>query len=77
MERIEISTPYITLEGLLKFSGFVETGGMAKELIRGGAVLVNGQPCTQRGRKLYPGDRAELDGQALEVAHADTSTGAV
>ena len=30
-------------------------------------VKVNGEVCTMRGKKLHPGDRAELDGQVLIV----------
>ena len=46
----------------MKFAGAVETGGEAKVRIQEGEVRVNGEPCTMRGKKLYPGDRAELDG---------------
>ncbi len=62
-----IRTPFIKLEALLKFEGLAETGGEAKELIQEGRVRVNGAVCTQRGRKLRPGDRAELDGTVLIV----------
>ena len=54
---IEITTPFIKLEGLLKFAGAVMTGGEAKALIQQGAVSVNGETCTQRGKKLVSGDR--------------------
>ena len=39
------------------------TGGEAKQRIQGGEVRVNGFQETQRGRKLKPGDRVEIDGQ--------------
>ena len=68
MNKIEISTPFIRLDALLKLAGVAETGGMAKELIQGGEARVNGEICTQRGRKLYPGDTAEALGVRLEVA---------
>ena len=35
-----------------------------------GEVLVNGEVCTVRGRKLHPGDRVELGGEVLLVAEA-------
>jgi len=60
--EIKIHTEYIKLQDLLKFAGAVETGGEAKVRIQEGEVRVNGEPCTMRGKKLYPGDRAELDG---------------
>ena len=66
-QRIEIRTEFIRLDALLKFAGVVETGGEAKLAIQGGEVKVNGQVCPMRGKKLYPGDRAELDGQTLVV----------
>ena len=66
-EHIKISTEFIKLEALLKFAGAVQTGGEAKLAIQGGEVKVNGEPCAMRGRKLRPGDRAELDGCVLVV----------
>lgn len=66
-EHVKINTEYIKLEALLKFAGAVETGGEAKLAIQDGEVKVNGEICTMRGKKLRPGDRAELDGQVLVV----------
>ena len=68
MEKLRIHTEYIKLDALLKFAGLCETGGEAKELIQGGAVLVNGEVCTMRGRKCRAGDVVELDGRAVQVA---------
>ena len=34
----------------------IESGGMAKTFIQEGDVLVNGEVCTMRGKKLHPGD---------------------
>lgn len=59
---IEIDTPFIRLDALLKFAGAVDTGGRAKVLIQGGEVQVNGMVCIQRGKKLVPGDSAGLVG---------------
>jgi len=58
MQRHEITihTEAIKLQDLLKFSGAVGTGGEAKILIQEGEVLVNGQVCTMRGKKLRSGD---------------------
>ena len=66
-ERVRIETEFIKLQDLLKFAGAVETGGEAKLLIQEGRVSVNGEVCTMRGKKLCPGDRAELDGLVLVV----------
>ena len=70
MEKIEITTEFIKLDAFLKFSGLCETGGEAKLCVEDGLVRVNGEVCTQRGKKLRPGDTVELDGTALEVAGA-------
>ena len=67
-ETIGITTEYIKLQDLLKFSGAAETGGEAKEAIQAGEVRVNGEVCTMRGKKLRPGDRADWNGTRLVVA---------
>ena len=69
MEKtIEIATPFIKLEALLKFAGLTGTGGEAKIRILEGEVLVNGETCTQRGRKLHNGDRVTLGREVLLVS---------
>lgn len=67
MENIEIRTEYIRLDNLLKFSGITGTGGEAKALIQDSHVTVNGEICTQRGRKLFPGDIVTLAGEDIIV----------
>ena len=62
-ERVKITTEYIKLDALLKFANVVGTGGEAKIAIQEGAVLVNGEVCTMRGKKIRPGDRVELAGE--------------
>ena len=62
-ETIQIHTEFIKLQDLLKFAGAVETGGDAKMIIQEGRVAVNGEPCTMRGKKMRPGDRAVIDGE--------------
>lgn len=66
---ISIDTEYIKLDSLLKLADAVSTGGEAKLLIRDGRVAVNGETCTQRGKKLRPGDRAVLE-DAVEITVA-------
>ena len=65
---VPITTEYIKLESFLKLAGVAETGGMAKGMIQDGEVLVNGEECTQRGRKLRPGDRVTALGQGYYVS---------
>lgn len=67
MELITIDTEFIRLDAMLKLAGAVETGGHAKVVIQNGEVLVNGEVCTMRGKKMRHGDRAEFLGQAYEV----------
>ena len=55
----------------MKFANLVETGGMAKECVQCGEVMVNGEVCTMRGKKIRPGDVVEFDGETLTVAYAD------
>ena len=66
-EVIFIETEFIRLQDLLKFSGMTETGGQAKFLIQEGYVLVNGDVCKVRGKKLVEGDKVTLDDKTLEV----------
>ena len=62
MRTIAITTEPIALGQFLKLAGCVDTGGQVKALLAEGAVLVNGEPETRRGRKLYAGDRVEVSG---------------
>ena len=65
--NIEIITEFIKLQDLLKFSGAVETGGEAKAVIQEGQVMVNGEICTMRGKKMRTGDIAVLGELELTV----------
>ena len=67
MMKQTIHTEFIRLDTLLKLSGITMTGGQAKELIQAGNVTVNDEICTQRGKKLRPGDRVTLAGETIEV----------
>ena len=66
-EKIAIDTEFIRLDSLLKFGGAVETGGQAKVVIQEGHVLVNGETCTMRGKKMRPGDTAQIGELLIEV----------
>lgn len=70
MQTVTIHTEFIKLDALLKYAGLAQTGGEAKELVQQGAVKVNGQVCTMRGKKLRPGDVAELAGRSVQVCGA-------
>lgn len=68
---VEITTDFIKLESFLKLANAAASGGEAKLRIQGGEVLVNGEVCTMRGKKLVAGDIVTLDGAKYEVKHAD------
>ena len=70
MEKIRINTEFIKLEAFLKFAGAAETGGEAKNRIQNGDVLVDGEVCTMRGKKLHPGDVVAFAGRELTVEYA-------
>ena len=67
MEQITIRTEFIRLDALLKYAAVTGTGGEAKLLITEGLVSVNGEVCTQRGKKLYPGDRVSCERFEAEI----------
>lgn len=71
METIIIKTEFIKLQDLLKFANLVESGGEAKERIQSGEVTVGGEVCTQRGKKIRPGDDVCFQGKHYTVAYAD------
>ena len=60
--QVHISTEFIKLESAMKLMNIVPSGGSAKLEIQEGFVTVNGEVCTMRGKKLYPGDRFGFDG---------------
>ena len=53
---IQITTEYIKLDQLLKFSGIVMSGAEAKIIIQNENVVLNGEHVTQRGKKIRIGD---------------------
>ena len=55
-EILSIRTEFIKLQDAMKLANVVMSGGEAKVLIQDGQVLVNGETCLMRGKKLRPGD---------------------
>lgn len=66
-KKIKITTEFIKLDSLLKFAGVTETGGIAKEIINQGEVLVNGEVCTMRGKKIRSGDKVTYKGITVTI----------
>jgi ribosome-associated protein len=67
METIKIRDEFIKLGQAMKLAGLVESGVEAKVEIQEGYVKVNGEVEVQRGKKIYPGDIVEFDGQQVKV----------
>ena len=69
-QEIKITTPYIQLDQLLKFSGIALSGGEAKEMIFAGIVDVNGVTASERRKKIYSGDTVIIyaDDVTIELA---------
>lgn len=59
--NIKITTEFIKLDQLLKFSGIADNGAFAKEIILDSLVKYNGEVCTMRGKKVYPGDKVLIE----------------
>lgn len=57
----------LRLGQLLKLVDVVDTGGAARALLESGAVRVNGEVETRRGRQLAPGDVVEVGGETVTV----------
>ncbi len=60
-KKVVIHTDYITLGQFLKFEDVIREGGEAKEFIMSHSIKVNGEDNKQRGKKLYPGTKIEID----------------
>jgi ribosome-associated protein len=63
IQKIMVNSFPITLTQFMKWGGLVLTGGEAKELVREGYVLLNGEKCLVAGHKLQPGDLITLLGE--------------
>ena len=70
IQEVPIVTEFIKLQDAMKFANLVESGGEAKVVIQEGDVSVNGEVCTQRGRKLRPGDSFRFEGNTFRITQA-------
>ena len=66
---VVIGTEFIKLESAMKLANIVPSGGSAKAEIQEGYVSVNGETCTMRGKKLYPGDKFSFDGDTYVITN--------
>lgn len=67
IEDVPIGGEVIRLGQFLKFSGLLDSGGNAKEVIVDGYVQVNGETERRRGRQLHEGDLVEFEGRTVRV----------
>lgn len=58
---------FIELNKLLKFLGWVDTGGEAKNRIEDGEVMVNGETEFRKRCKLRNGDNVQFQGQQIHI----------
>ena len=65
--EIKIDREFIKLDSLLKYANIVGSGGIAKAIIQDGLVYLNGEIETRRGKKIYPGDVVEFEGETIKV----------
>lgn len=68
--KLSIKEEFIRLDSALKLAGLVSTGGQAKVFIQNGEVLVNGEECLMRGKKLRLGDTAQIGDDKLIIENA-------
>ena len=67
MRDLPIRGESIRLGQALKLSGLAESGGEARALVEDGAVTVNAEVETRRGRQLHHGDVVALGDEALRI----------
>ncbi|WP_298040344.1 RNA-binding S4 domain-containing protein [uncultured Microbacterium sp.] len=67
IEDVSIGGEMIRLGQFLKFSGLLDSGGDAKEVIIDGFVSVNGEDERRRGRQLHDGDVVAFEGRSARV----------
>ena len=70
IQELAITTEYIKLQDAMKYANIVMSGGEAKQLIQEEQVLVNGEVCTMRGKKLRDGDTFSFEGMAFKIVNA-------
>ena len=64
---VQVRAEPIELSRFLKLAGATESGGEAKQIVNDGAVGVNGEIETRKGRKLRAGDRVSYGDETFVV----------
>ena len=68
MHEVAIRDDMIRLGQFLKLANLVDSGADAKPVVQSGAVTVNGEVETRRGRQLHRGDVVAFAGEEARVA---------
>ncbi len=66
-EKFKIKGNTIELLKLLKASGLCDTGGMAKNVINDGLVMVNGKVEFLKRKKLIKGEKIEFNNHTIII----------
>lgn len=67
IRSVPIRDEMIRLGQFLKLADLIDAGSDARRVCSSGAVLVNDEPETRRGRQLHRGDRVRLGGTTVRV----------
>ncbi|WP_431075031.1 RNA-binding S4 domain-containing protein [Microbacterium phyllosphaerae] len=67
IDDVSIGGEMIRLGQFLKFSGLLDSGGNAKEVVIDGFVRVNDEVDRRRGRQLHDGDLVTFEGRTVRV----------
>lgn len=73
MVKIKIKTEFIKLGQFLKYSGVVSMGSECKDFIENNCIKVNSNTEKQRGKKLFPGDLIEINGEKYLIEDENAS----
>lgn len=61
--KVQITTDFINLGQLIKYVGIVQNGGQVKSFLQENTPKVNGEIDQRRGKKLFEGDKIEINGK--------------
>lgn len=67
IKEVSIYTEYIKLNQFLKIADLISSGGEDKIFIINNTILVNNEPESRRGRKLYKGDVIKVNDEVYKI----------
>ena len=71
MRNVILKSQPVELYKILKFEGLVPSGGVAKQVIESGEVIVNGEVETRKRKKIVSGDVIEFNGETIRLLIKD------